>query len=107
MGKAQCSIRNNRYSLVRGKEHWSLYDFKADPGQNSDIADQHADVVATLSAAYDQWWQEVRPRLENEEAYKTAPQVNPFKAQYAKQFGGEPDPNPPQKKKKNNRKKLQ
>ena len=28
--------------------------------------------------------------LENEEAYKTAPKVNPFKARYAKQFGETP-----------------
>jgi uncharacterized protein YeaO (DUF488 family) len=44
-------------------------------------------VVEKLNQAYDAWWTEVLPCLENEQAYKTAPKVNPFKEQYAKQFG--------------------
>ena len=85
-GGGQCSIRNSRYSLVRGKQHWELFDLKNDPGQDNDVAAGHADVVRKLSAAYDQWWQDVLPHLENEQAYKTAPKVNPFKQEYAKQF---------------------
>ena len=45
--------------------------------------------VANLRAAYDRWWNEVQPLLVNEGA--TGPQINPFKALYYKQFGGQPD----------------
>jgi arylsulfatase len=86
-GAGQCSIRNSRYSLVHGKKDWELFDLKEDPGQENDVAAQHPDLVKESSSAYDQWWQEVLPHLENEEAYKTAPRVNPFKEQYRKQFG--------------------
>ena len=48
--------------------------------------------MAKLEAYYDQWWADVVPRLENEDAAATAPQVNPFKALYWKQYGG-PGPN--------------
>ena len=87
----QCSIRDSRFSLVRGKADWELFDLKEDPGQKTDIAARHPKVVKQLSAAYDQWWQDVLPHLENEDALKTAPKVNPFKEQYWKQFGGGPD----------------
>jgi arylsulfatase A-like enzyme len=83
----ESSIRNTRYSLVHGKTDWELYDLTADPGQEKEIAAQHPDIVKELSAAYDQWWMDVLPRLENEEAYKSAPAVNPFKEQFRKQFG--------------------
>ena len=42
------------------------------------------------TSAYDAWWQRVLPHLENEEAYKTAPKINPFKEEYWKQMGGKP-----------------
>ncbi len=83
----QTSIRNNRYSLVHGKAGWELYDLKADPGQEKEIAVQHPALVKELSGAYDQWWVDVLPHLENEEAWKTAPAVNSFKEQFQKQFG--------------------
>ena len=50
---------------------------------------EHPDVVAALRAAYDRWWEEVLPCLENEDA--VGPKVNPFKELYWKQFGGGPD----------------
>ena len=45
-----------------------------------------------LAKAYDAWWTETLPCLENETAYKTAPKINPFKELYWKQFQG-PGPN--------------
>jgi arylsulfatase len=87
-----CSVRWQNYLLVREKKGWTLHDLKADPGESSDVAAQHPDVVAKLNKAYDAWWQEILPCLVNEDAYKTAPKINPFKAQYWKQFKG-PGPN--------------
>jgi arylsulfatase A-like enzyme len=89
-GPAQCSMRSSQYSLVRGDGRWELFDVKNDIGQKNDIGAQHSDLVEKMSAAYDEWWQRILPHLENEDAYKTAPKINPFKEEYWKQFGGTP-----------------
>ena len=83
-----CSVRWQKYLQVREKGRWCLYDLKADQGETNDIAGQHKDVVEKLDKAYDAWWAEILPCLENEQTYKTAPKINPFKAQYQKQYGG-------------------
>ncbi len=80
-----CSIRNSRYTLVNNKE---LYDLQNDPGEKTNVIAEHPDVVASLRAAYDAWWQEVLLKLDNEDA--VGPAVNPFKELYWKQFGGGP-----------------
>jgi arylsulfatase A-like enzyme len=90
----QCSVRNTRWHLVNdSKENvkrWALYDLQADPGEKTDVAVQHPEVVKELDAAYDKWWAEVLPLLVNE----TAPQpaVNPYHEQYWRQYQG-PGPN--------------
>lgn len=83
---AQCSIQNQRFTLVNNKE---LYDLKADPGETKNVMADHPDVVAKLSAAYEQWWNDVQPLLVNEDA--VGPKINPLKDLYWKQFGGGPD----------------
>jgi arylsulfatase A-like enzyme len=87
-GAGQCSIRNSQYSLVRGDQDWELFDLKPDPGQRNNCAAQHPGIVTQLEAAYDRWWMDIQPYLVNEDAFKTAPAVNPFKQQYLKQFNG-------------------
>ena len=62
-----------------------LYDIKADPGETRDILAEHPDVAAKMRTAYDQWWSEILPALENEDV--VGPNVNPFKELYWKQFG--------------------
>ena len=84
----QCSIRWKQYLQVREKDRWCLYDLKADRGENTDIAAERKEVVGNLDKAYDAWWAEILPCLDNEQAYKTAPKVNPFKEQYRKQHNG-------------------
>jgi arylsulfatase A-like enzyme len=81
-----CCIRDRRFALVNNSE---LYDLKTDPGETKNVVQDHAEVVANLRAAYDKWWNEVMPRLENEDAI--GPKINPFKALYWTQFGGGPD----------------
>ena len=55
-----CSVRSPRWHLVSikgdAKPAWELYDLPADPGEKQDVAGQHSDVVAKLSAEYDTWW---------------------------------------------------
>ena len=74
---AKCRVRNTRYSLVNigPAKKWELYDLKTDPGEKNDIAAEHPDVVKRMDAAYDQWWAEVFPCLENEDA--VPPKVAP------------------------------
>jgi len=89
------SIRHGPYLLVsrgRGGKNWELYNLKDDPAQQTDLVAQQPKVVTKLETYYDQWWADVLPRLENEAAAATAPQVNPFRELYWKQYGG-PGPN--------------
>ena len=51
------SIRNQRYSLVNGKE---LYDLQADPGESKDISKENPEVTETLRATYLDWWNGVK-----------------------------------------------
>ena len=106
-----CSIRDPRWNLVTdysrrlklpaGKPtppengpkpilaQWELFDLKADPGETTNVADAHPDVVERLTKAYDAWWDEVVPAtVENERA--VGPAINPYHAIYYAQFGGAP-----------------
>jgi arylsulfatase A-like enzyme len=78
----KCSVRNTRFQLVNNSE---LHDLQADPGQKVNVLADHSEVVSELRAAYDRWWSEILPALENENA--VGPAVNPFKAAYWEQFG--------------------
>ncbi len=95
-----CSVRSPRYNLVcssnDGSKKWELYDLKTDPGETKDIAAERQDVLSRMEAAYDMWWNEVLPCLENEQA--VGPKLNPFKELYWKQFGGGPVETLPQTK---------
>jgi arylsulfatase len=82
----QCAVRNERFQLVNNKQ---LFDLKQDPGETRNVISDHPEVVSKLRAAYDQWWMEVLPALENENA--VGPKVNPFKEAFWKQFGGAPE----------------
>ena len=77
-----CAVRNNRFQLVNNSE---LYDLKVDPGEMTNVIAEHVEVVAKMRGAYDRWWSEILPTLENEDA--VGPSVNPFKELYWKQFG--------------------
>jgi arylsulfatase A-like enzyme len=81
----KCSIRNSRFSLVENKE---LYDLDSDPGETRNVIDEHPEEVSRLRAAYDAWWQDILPCLENEDV--VAPKYNAFHERYWKQFGGGP-----------------
>jgi len=56
------AVMTPRWRLVYGKE---LYDIKADPGQQHDVAAQHPDVVNRLREAHERWWEEVSPAFKN------------------------------------------
>ncbi|MHC4250519.1 MAG: hypothetical protein ACYS9X_15430 [Planctomycetota bacterium] len=54
---------SERWRLVNGEE---LYDIKADPGQRTDVAADHAETVAELREEYEKWWALVSERFDEE-----------------------------------------
>ncbi len=87
-----CAIRDHRWRMVSidggTAPAWQLFDYAADPGEKTDVAAAHPDVVKRLAAAYDAWWASARPLMVNENA--AFPKMNPFKELYWQQFGGGP-----------------
>jgi len=55
------SVMTERWRLVNGKE---LYEIKADPGQTSNVADAHPQVVKKLREAYSRWWADISSRFD-------------------------------------------
>ncbi|HAT20553.1 MAG TPA: arylsulfatase [Verrucomicrobiales bacterium] len=86
------AVRNSRYRLV-GKQ---LFDMVTDPGQKTDVADRHPEVVKEMRTAYDRFWQEARPLMVNEEAPMS--KTRPFHVWYNQQMeqGGIPNWVPPE-----------
>ena len=72
-------------SVGKGKPGWQLFDITADPGEKTDVAVKHPEVVNKLNTEYDKWWSSLPPYLVNEDA--VGPKENPFKVLYRKQFG--------------------
>jgi arylsulfatase len=58
LAKFHCAVMRGRWRLVHGKE---LYDLSSDPGQASDVAARHPDVVKALRDHYQRWWAGVEP----------------------------------------------
>jgi len=54
-GKNSC-VMEGTWRLVNGTE---LYEISEDPGQRTNIADQHAEQVEKMNAFYDSWWDDV------------------------------------------------
>jgi arylsulfatase A-like enzyme len=55
------AVMNQKWRLIDGKE---LYDIKADPGQQTDIAAEHPEVVKQLRGDYETWWASLKPAME-------------------------------------------
>ena len=70
------------------EKNWELFDILADPGEEKDIAAAHSDVVGRMERAYDAWWADVLPLLENENV--DPPSIAPYKKLYFQQYGGGP-----------------
>ena len=86
-----CRLREGRWSLVNTQntpEAWELYDIDADPGEQTDVAGRHPEVVKRLAATYDAWWQGVQSDLVNEDL--DGPDENPFRTAYWQQFAPRP-----------------
>ncbi len=64
------AVRTQRWRAVNEGRGWQLFDIERDPGQATDQAAAHPDVVASLGAAYEAWMADVsrtpliRPRIQ-------------------------------------------
>lgn len=74
------SVRSQKYRWVNGTE---LFDMEADPGQTTNIADQHPEIVAAMRTAYADWWKVTRTMMVNESAPMSS--VQPFAVAFEKQ----------------------
>jgi arylsulfatase len=74
------AIRNQQYRFVNNK---FLYDMQQDPGQNTNLIEQHPEVVAEMRNYYDEWWKVTRPMLVNEKAPLIP--TKPFHVQFFEQ----------------------
>jgi len=86
----RCRVRNGRFSMVSlgPAKQWQMYDLSNDPGEQTDVIAHNQALAARMDAAYDRWWEEILPCLENENA--VPPAENPFVELYRRQFGGVP-----------------
>jgi arylsulfatase A-like enzyme len=82
------AVRNQRFRLV-GKDQ--LFDMERDPGQTTNVIEQHPQVAERMLAAYDAWWKETRPMMVNENVPMSP--TRPFHEWYHQQLqsGGIPD----------------
>lgn len=64
----KCAVRTSTWRLVN---HQELYDISADPGETTDIAKTHPEVVDRLRTSYDNWWTSVVPLMVNDGLGKT------------------------------------
>jgi len=88
------AVRNARWALVSekgGREpQWQLFDLSNDTGQKTNVVGRHPEVARELASAFDRWWAECLPLMDNEKSL--GPELNPFQALYYAQFGGSPTP---------------
>ena len=85
-------VRNQRFRMVG---EGTLFDMEADPGQTTNVIDQHPEVAKQMRDAYDEFWKSARPLMVNEDAPMSP--TRPFHVWYEQQMatGGIPDWTPP------------
>ncbi|MGH7957903.1 MAG: sulfatase-like hydrolase/transferase, partial [Opitutaceae bacterium] len=60
-GKGDAAVLWGRWRLVHDKE---LYNLDDDPGQTTDIAARHPEIVAKMRTHYERWWSRIEPGLQ-------------------------------------------
>jgi len=75
------AVRNQRFRLVGPK---NLYDMERDPGQKTNVFEQHPEVAKQMLAAYDKWFAGALRNMVNEDAPLSG--HNTFKLMFWKQY---------------------
>jgi len=79
-----CAVRDDRFRFVGNT---ALYDMLADPGQTTNVIEEHPEVVAAMRKAYDRWWAKTVPMMVNENVPMS--KTRPFHVLYQTQLAGE------------------
>ena len=74
------AVRSQRWRLVGG----SLFDMEKDPGQKTNVIDQHPEVVSAMLKSYDKWWAGALPNMFSENS--TLEERNSFKLIFWEQY---------------------
>lgn len=86
----RAAVRSERWRLVfeleDGKLVTTLSDINEDPGETTNVAEQHPEVVKQLKQAFDQWWDSTEPYLINEGLPHIPSEEQPFPVMYEKQL---------------------
>ncbi|MES2982881.1 MAG: arylsulfatase [Verrucomicrobiota bacterium] len=69
------AVMTQRWRLVDGKQ---LYDIQADPGQKTDIAAAHPEVVEQLRSDYETWWASLKTDMEQTSRFYMGSTENPM-----------------------------
>jgi arylsulfatase len=56
------AVRSQRFRMVEN----ALFDMEQDPGQTTNVAEAHPEIVQAMRGAYDAWWKATRPMMVNE-----------------------------------------
>ena len=75
------AVRNQRFRFVDNK---ALYDIVQDPSQTKNIIDEHPQIVAKMRSAYEDFWQQARPLMVNEDVPMSP--TRPYHELYRKQI---------------------
>ncbi|WP_081613957.1 arylsulfatase [Novipirellula maiorica] len=73
------AVRSEKWRLVNDE----LYNIQQDPGEENNVAAEYPEVYSELHAAFDAWWDEVRPLMVNEDASLDV--AKPFRDRFLKQ----------------------
>jgi arylsulfatase len=74
------------FEVVDGQPVTTLSDISVDPGETTNVAEQHPEVVQELKSAFDQWWDFTGPYLINEGLPNKPPEQQPLTVLYEKQM---------------------
>ena len=80
--KYACAVRTARWRFVNNKQ---LYDIANDPGETTDVADSHPEVVDRLRTSFDKWWESVLPLMVNEGLPEIEQKDKPLALRYYRQ----------------------
>lgn len=68
--------------------HWALYNVKEDPACENDISFSHPELVSSMAAAYDNWWDTTYPDMIARGGDKGDPDVSSKASRKARQWKG-------------------
>nr|MCU0752667.1 sulfatase-like hydrolase/transferase [Akkermansiaceae bacterium] len=69
------AVMTRQWRLIDGKE---LHDITADPGQKTDVAADHPEIVRRLRGDYETWWTSLAPAIEHTVRYVLGGEENPM-----------------------------